>query len=915
MSTSEERRAFHPDHGPFGPRLRLWRGLCCTVLGWAVLGSAVLGCAGDETEPAGGCPAEYAGPGGDPEDLIFTVPVSCSFFCQDCAEPATPYACPAMAPWSQVPHAEACGCFDGKPPAVVEGSCSVSEPTGDALRPAGPQGDQTWVLPNGHVIAPAGTYAALDGDGLEGTFPMTLLPLQGTSLLLSSDGGVRDNVLRLLDVQALVGSADPTVAHVEFAKPTSLYHGVVWLAPDTALASGGGDGFVYAFDVDTAGPSLSRDEARDIDLGGPTGQSYGEARWYSGPMAIAMGGTRLIVAPSVGANHLQVRSIEPASWGEALGTIGIDSQSVFEIAADPFDPNGETLYATLWDGDSVIEINAATMEATRSLEVGKNPEGLTFLDETLMVVAAADVDRLTVIDRSAWVAKGSVDLFEDSQPYGHGPTELAFDSVRNRLYATLSGVNALAVFDVTLGASDAGLAPAGRIPTAWWPTDVVVQDDGSLVVLAGKGTGTGPDQGTYPYGDGPITTLLHGGVQYVDVPTPTELSTMTDTAEAARQLAATEGYPEVTCPGSTYDFPVPRIPAEGPSDQIEHVIFILRENKTYDHVFGDLPTGNGDPGLVVAPGEMEELVPNARKLALGFANFDNYYTDAEQSLQGHVWAVFGRTTDFIERSWLTSWGRGTRPPMAGVSDQGQPAEGGLFHALDRAGVDYANMGEIVGIGETPLDPRYPGLVYAGDRPDIEKSCYIAARARALCELPSFIFAVMPNDHTHGGNAGSPHPGVMIAVNDEATGMVVDAVSHSPLWPKSLVIITEDDPQNGGDHVDVHRTLLFMASPWVKRGYVSRGHYDTSSVHKLILTILGVPYPNESIAQAPMPFDAFTATPDYTPYDYLHRTYDRPCNPDGTGAAATARSWDLSEPDEQPGIAYWVWRILHDKSYD
>jgi hypothetical protein len=174
---------------------------------------------------------------------------------------------------------------------------------------------------------------------------------------------------------------------------------------------------------------------------------------------------------------------------------------------------------------------------------------------------------------------------------------------------------------------------------------------------------------------------------------------------------------------------------------------------------------------------------------------------------------------------------------------------------------------------------------------------------------------MPNDHTFGGDENSPHPGVMIAVNDEATGLVLDAVSHSPMWPDTLVIVTEDDPQDGGDHVDIHRTLLFMASPWTKRGYVSHGHYDMASVHKLIVTILGIPYPNEQVAQAPLPLDAFTSTPDYAPYTYRPRTYDQPCNPAGTKAAAAALDWDFREVDEQPGVGRWAWHILHNGSHD
>jgi hypothetical protein len=771
------------------------------------------------------------------------------------------------------------------------------------------------VLPDGHLVAPAGVYAPLDEQELQGTFPMSLLPIEDTSLLLSSDGGVLDNALRLIDVTALIGGQRPSVDLVAFPRPAALYHGLAWLAPDTALASGGDDGLIYAFTVDTAQMTLTRDSARDIDLGGPTSSSIGDARWFAGPIAVTGDGTRLLVGPSTAANDIQIRSLEPATWGEALDEISIGGDSVFEIAVDPFDTAGTTLYATLWDGNALVEIDAAAGRVTREMPLGKNPEGIEFLSGELMVVTSADVDRLTLIDRIAWQQRAEVDLRQPGEPYGHGPSDLAFDADRNRLYATLAAVNALAVFDVSVDGSSGTLTPLGRIPTAWWPTAVHVQADGSLVVLAGKGTGTGADEGSYAWSEGPIERLMHGGIQYVDVPDPQQLGDLTTTAEAGRQLAATEGYPTVECSGSEYDFPVPTTPAEGPSEQIEHIIFIVRENKTYDAVFGDLPNTDGDPALVMAPGQMDEIWPNSRALAQTFVNFDNFYTDAEQSLQGHIWTVFGTTTDFVERTWLSSWGRGTRDPMAGIAPVGKPEEGSLFDVLHRAGISHVNMGEPVGIGEEGLDPNFPGFVTTIGYPDIEKSCYIAALARALCELPRVTYAVLPNDHTFGGQANAAHPGVMIAVNDEATGAVVDGLSHSPLWPRTLVIITEDDPQNGADHVDAHRTLLFMASPWVKRGYVSHGHYDMASVHKLILTLVGAPYPNEQIAQAALPLDAFTATPDYTPFDYQPRAFDAPCNPPHTAAANAAEAWDFDKVDDQPGIAYWLWRILHERKYD
>jgi hypothetical protein len=176
-------------------------------------------------------------------------------------------------------------------------------------------------------------------------------------------------------------------------------------------------------------------------------------------------------------------------------------------------------------------------------------------------------------------------------------------------------------------------------------------------------------------------------------------------------------------------------------------------------------------------------------------------------------------------------------------------------------------------------------------------------------MQPFVYAVQPNDHTFGGEAGAPAPEVMIAVNDEASGMLLDGLTKSPMWNDTLLIITEDDPQDGGDHVDLHRTLLVMASPWVKRGYVSHGHYDMASVYKLIAHIFGIPYHNESIRNALLPVDAFTSSPDYSPFDYLPRTVDVPCNPAGTKEAKIAESWDFDDPDEQPGLSQQVLEMM------
>jgi hypothetical protein len=142
-------------------------------------------------------------------------------------------------------------------------------------------------------------------------------------------------------------------------------------------------------------------------------------------------------------------------------------------------------------------------------------------------------------------------------------------------------------------------------------------------------------------------------------------------------------------------------------------------------------------------------------------------------------------------------------------------------------------------------------------------------------------------------------------------MYLDGISHSPFWADSLVIVIEDDPSEGGDHVDFHRTIALFASPWIKRGYVSHGHYDLASVHKVISAIYGKPYRNTILENAPMPFDLFTSTPDYTPFSYVPRTYhDTSCNPGGTVGAKAAEKWDFADADEQPGLAAQVWEHLH-----
>ena len=413
-----------------------------------------------------------------------------------------------------------------------------------------------------------------------------------------------------------------------------------------------------------------------------------------------------------------------------------------------------------------------------------------------------------------------------------------------------------------------------------------------------------------------------GGIQLVPLPSTTDLSTGSTAVAANDAVSALAGAPTVTCPNGENDFPLPPANDQGPSKQITHVIFVVRENKTFDTVLGDLPTVNGDPSLAAktTSASMDRLWENFRQIVRTFATDDNYYTNAEISNQGHTWTTYGRETDWDERTWPMNnysrsiWAAPAQPQ--GTVDIGQPIEGSLFDALQNGGVNFQIMGEGEGLPQSngandPVDTSYPGgFIQDIGYPDVEKACYVAGRIRVLCDFPSFVYMTLPNDHTQGVSATQASPELMIASNDEATGMLVDAISHSPLWPTSLVVVTEDDPADGGDHVDHHRTPIFFASPWIKHAYVSKQHIGVSSIHKMIMNIFGLPYPSSTVANAALPLDLFSSTPDYTPYDYLPRVWPATCGTQPTQAEKMLHdSWDMSRVDQQPGLDAQVRRYL------
>jgi hypothetical protein len=600
-------------------------------------------------------------------------------------------------------------------------------------------------------------------------------------------------------------------------------------------------------------------------------------------------------------------------------------------AFDPNDATGHFVYVTDQGNRKLLEVdvsNPAAPAVSRSWGTDKNPYGIAFLDARWVVAANDFGDTLTIVDRTGNTAS-SLPVDMATTLHGDEPTSLAYDASTHSLYATMAGQNAVAAWSVDTTMTPPALTPAGRLPTPWWPTDVAVLPDGSLAITNMRGISSGNDTTEYPVGSGnPARGPMYGGIQLVPAPSSADLTSGDAAVTANNQVGGLSGAPSVTCPNGENDFPLPPTNTQGPSKQIDHVFFVVRENKTFDALLGDFPGANGDPSLTMkkSSADMDKLWLDFRAAARQFAISDDYYTSAEVSVQGHVWTAFGRTFDFDERQWfLTGYGgrqiyNTVASQPQGVIDTGRPVEGSVFDWMAANNVPYDAFTEALALVSAPsvgshnplhLDlPGGPTQANIG-YPDLERACYEVAHVRVFCDLGNFVYMLLLNDHTIGVGATTPSPEAMVAVNDEATGILLDGISHSPWWKSSLFIVTEDDPADGGDHVENHRTPVLFASPWVKHGYVSKQHIDVSSLHKIFAHVFGIPYPDDIVANAALPLDLFTSTPDYTPFEYQSRQWPLSCGTTPTLAEQRlTESWGgIEDPDEQPGLSAQVWRAM------
>ncbi len=547
---------------------------------------------------------------------------------------------------------------------------------------------------------------------------------------------------------------------------------------------------------------------------------------------------------------------------------------------------------------------------------GSSPNSLVATDKYVFVTNGTN-DNISVIDIKKDTVIHTIHLDLDSRIdhlRGKIPFGLALSPDNKKLYVAESGINAVAVIDID------SFKVIGHIPTGWFPSKIAVSHDNKhLIVANAKGYGSGPNGGNN-YIPGPegsyIGSLMKGTVQVIDIPDYNKLKQLT------REVIS-NNFNFIRINKKLLDTrksnPVPIYPGQKESP-IKYIVFISKENRTFDEIFGQIKQANGDPALA-RYGEnasfsnrkktrhikKANVMVNHLKLARQFAIADNYYVDSDVSADGHRWLVNTYPNEWVESSVSAAYGgnknfnkvKGTPGALAFCSSAGAiyPEDyneaGSMWEHLMRNNIRFYNFGFSIMFEPASYDKSYTdtGVRYLYNFPvpsplfnktsrmyptyntaipdqyRIDRFIEEFKQKWLKGNLPSFLTVIIPNDHGSRDRPddGYPFKESYMADNDLAVGRIVEFLSHTPYWKNMLIVITEDDAQNGVDHIDAHRSILMLISPYVKRNYVSKKHYSFGSIFKTFWNILGIPWLNQYDASATDLADFFTDKPDFTSY--------------------------------------------------
>lgn len=543
--------------------------------------------------------------------------------------------------------------------------------------------------------------------------------------------------------------------------------------------------------------------------------------------------------------------------------------------------DGKSLYISCWGASRVMIFDTEARKFRNAIKVGSNPNDLCLSQNgKYLYVANANDNSVSCIDlRSGRVIETLNSALYPGSPAGSTTNSLALSNDSKTLYIANADNNCLAVFDVSLPGKSFS---KGFIPTGWYPSCVRLVKD-QIWVANGKGfTSLANPQGPNPAepsvkvtaraGDTKkpkkvqyIGGLFRGSLSIIPEPDSKQLS-----AYSAMVFKNTPYKPE-KLKGIPEAMGTAIPDGAGMKSPIKYVFYVIKENRTYDQVLGDVTEGNGDTSLVLFG---QNITPNQHQLVRDFVLLDNFYVDGEVSADGHNWSMGAYATDYLEKTWPSSYGgRGGDYDAEGNRKIANNKDGFIWDFCARAGISYRTYGEFA----DNYKPNIPVLKdhYCKHFTSWDQDVLDTIRFHqwkkdfdsllSADEVPRLNTIRLINDHTQGLKAGKPTPFAQVADNDFAVGRLVEYLARSPIWNECVIFIIEDDAQNGPDHVDAHRSTAYLAGGYVKRNLVDHTPYTTSSVLRTIELILGLPPMSQYDAAATPMYRCFSNSP--RPYNF------------------------------------------------
>lgn len=770
----------------------------------------------------------------------------------------------------------------------------------------GPRPDGTFLLNSGWILSPAGRQVPLS------TFPMSSALSHDGKYLLILQGGYLPPTVSVHDPK--------TLAEIDRRRVEDAWLGLAF-APKSNLfyVGGGSQAAVFEFELTAEGRIEAR---RTFPLVKPEERKVTD---FIGDVKLSPDG-RLIYAAALYRDSIFV--INPQS-----GMVIEEWKTVARPYRILFHPGGKSFYVTGWAGGRVDHLDANSGKRIGTAILGQQPMDMVWRTKParnaeeepvypygrvfVAVSGTNDVAAMAVNEDGTLrpVEKINVAL-TPLQPLGSTPSALALSADEETLFVVCSDANAVAVVDISRQRSKV----LGFIPTGWYPIAARVLPGGNLMVLNGRGARSFPN----PKGPNPLVRpapqhLGNAAVEYVgriqlgsaSIIEPFDEEKL---EEYTRTVMRNSPYTDrkVEAPMGVAGHPLMTTAAQ--QSPIRHVIYVVKENRTYDQMLGDLGIGNGDPSLTLFG---EQVTPNHHKLAREFVLLDNFYVNADVSADGHNWSAAAIAPAYVQHMWPNSYaGRRRLYDYEGTERAAAPPAGYIWTNALAKGLTVRNYGWWVNLVQPPPESgpqtasvRDPALAphtcmdYRGydlNYLDVDRAKVFLkelAEFEKRGTFPQFTVLRLGNDHTAGLAANRRSPKAYVADNDYALGMIVEALSRSRFWRDMAIFVLEDDAQNGADHVDSHRAPAFIISPWTRNRGIDSTMYNTVSMLRTMELILGMqPMTLHDAGARPM-FNAFTQKPDASPY-----TAEKPRvplderNPAQTALAARSARLDLEEAD-------------------